>query len=853
MTRFALRGLRPLVLAAVGCTALLSGCGDDDDDTPPAPTPAFSAEIRRTAMGIPHIKASNYKNAGYGYGYAQAQDDLCTLANAMLTYRGERSRYFGGTATIPFESTIGTPVNLESDFYHRHVLNDAAIQRVVAAQPDSLKQLVTGFVAGYNRYVGEIKAGGEAGAHAACRNEPWVTPITQEDLYRRMYAAHFAAGYSNFLPQISTAMPPATASGSSAGPTKTSALGASSGARPASSGAFRVAKASALTIDRSRLPTFQVGGEDGVGSNMIGFGTAATGDGSPLLFGNPHWYWRGPDRFYQAHLTIPGELNVSGASFLGVPLIQIGFTDHVAWSHTVSTAHRFGLFQLTLVPGDPTSYLRDGTAVKMTARPLTVQVRQADGTVVPVNRTLYETQYGPVVNLGPLNPALGWTTNTAFAIRDINADNLRVFRIWMRWAQARTLDEFAKIQREEASIPWVNTVAVARGSAQAWYADIGAMPNVSPSQLTSCATPLTAALTPALDGAPVLDGSKSSCDWQSDPDSVQPGALGPSRMPSLLRDDYVLNSNDSYWLTNASAPLTGFPAILGAAGTEPVSFRTRLAHLLVQGRLAGTDGYAGNKATSETVRSMVLDSRALTAELFKDQALDLICTTPATPISVATDPLSGETFSPARSVDPTEACAVLRAWDNKGAVASRGAHIWDEFWTRVSRLPPTDVYQVPFDPADPVRTPRDLKPTSANALRQAMGAAVLRVQASGFALNATRGETLFAMRNDQKIPLFGGCGLQGYFTIACSPNRLDRGGYLVDLATSANSYMQVVRFPAEGVEAFTFLTFSLSDDPASPHHADYTRAYSAGQWHRLPFTEAEIAKDAALKVKTISE
>jgi len=840
MRRLFIRGgrrpLHALALAlAAGPAILLAGCGGDDDGGTPAP--AFSAEIRRTAMGVPHIKAATWSGAGYGYGYAQAQDDLCTIANSMLTFRGERARHFGADAVVPFQGTIGQPKNLDSDFYHRHVLNDEVMQRFIAAQPDKLKQLVAGFAAGYNRYVREIKAGAEPAAHAACRNEAWLVPVSDADVFRRLYAAHFAAGYSNFVAQIANATPPAAAA----------PAGITVASRPA-----RAPRAT-LAIATDRLPRFQVGGHDGVGSNMIGFGTAATGDASPLLFGNPHWYWRGPDRFYQAQLTIPGELNVAGASFLAAPVVLIGYNDNVAWSHTVSAARRYGLFQLSLVPGDPTSYQRDGAAVKMTARAITVQVRQGDGSVAPVTRTLYESQYGPLVNLGALNPALGWNTNTVFAIRDVNGENFRVFRVWLRWAQARALEEFQAIQREESAIPWVNTVAVARGAGQAWYADIGAVPNVSASQLASCATPLTNALSAALPRTPVLDGSKGSCDWLSDPDSKQPGALGPARMPSLLRDDYVLNSNDSYWLANTSAPLTGFPDILGPAGTASVSFRTRLAHLLAQGRLAGTDGLAGNKATSETVRTMVLNSRTLTSELFRDQAVAMFCAPPAA-ISVTGDPATGESFSPAHNVDPTAACAALQAWDGKALIASRGAHLWDEFWTRASRIPEASLFAVPFSSADPLHTPRDLNNAVKTTLQQAFGAAILRVQASGFALDATRGETLFATRGGERIPLFGGCGQpQGYYTVACALSRLDQGGYELNTATSANSYMQVVRFPADGVEAYTFLTFSLSDDPASAHHGDYTRAYSAGQWLRVPFSEADIAKDPSFATTTISE
>ncbi len=79
-----------------------------------------------------------------------------------------------------------------------------------------------------------------------------------------------------------------------------------------------------------------------------------------MLLGNPHFPWQGSERFYQAQLTIPGKINASGASLFGVPVILIGHTDNMAWSHTVSTAYRFTPFEETLNPADPTQYLYDG-------------------------------------------------------------------------------------------------------------------------------------------------------------------------------------------------------------------------------------------------------------------------------------------------------------------------------------------------------------------------------------------------------------------------------------------------------------------------------------------------------------
>lgn len=826
---------------------LLTGCGGGGGfepglpivEVPPVNPPAqesYKAEIRRTTFGVPHIKADNFAGVGYGYGYAQAQDSLCTLADSFLTYRGERSRHFGGDAPSVYSGTLGRPGNLESDFFHRHVITADTLDAMRSAQPDTLRKLVEGFAAGYNRYVREIKGG--SAENVACGKEAWVAPITPDDIYRRMYHVGLAGGYSNFVSNIAAAAPPTPLV-----------------ARIAPDGVGMLATASSIAIRRV-LPSLHVGGRKGIGSNMIGFGTAATGDESPLLFGNPHWYWHGPDRLYQAHLTVPGQLNVSGASFPGVPVMLLGFNDNVAWSHTVSTAKRYSLYQLKLAQDDATSYVRDGRNVKMQAVAITVTVKQPSGTLAEVTRTLYRSEYGPLVDLSGIDPSLAWSRSMAFAVRDINSQNYRVWRNWLRWNQAGSLDELVAVQREEAAVPWVNTVAVGRGSAKAWYSDMGAVPNVSDAQTVQCNTDEGRALAALFGGgadAPiVLDGSRSACDWKEDADSVQTGAIGPSRMPSLWREDYVANMNDSYWLANPRQPLVGYPSIMGPAGTAPVSFRTQLGNRLVQDRLEGTDGYAGNRATVDTVKQMVLNSRAYSAEVFKTQMLDIVCAVPT--IVVLGDPQGEGPFSSPRDVDTAQACDVLRNWGNTGNIGARGAHIWDEFWSRASQLDADALYAVPFRASDPLHTPRGIKTSAAADLQQAFGAAVLRVKASPYPLDAARGDYLFSVRGGVRIPLYGGC-VDGYFTHICPNNRLDRGGYNMDLDANANgnSYLQIIRFPQGGVEAHTLVSYSVSEDPASAHFGDYTQAYGSKQWLRFPFSESEITGDAAYRSLTVRE
>ncbi|MEZ5267217.1 MAG: penicillin acylase family protein [Microthrixaceae bacterium] len=101
-------------------------------------------------------------------------------------------------------------------------------------------------------------------------------------------------------------------------------------------------------------------------------GTPAGGGG--MLLGNPHFPWIGQLRFSEVQLTTDDGLDVYGAMLLGLPGVGIGFTEGVAWTHTVSEGNRFTGYEMELAPGDPTSYVIDGEVVPMDSREITVEV-----------------------------------------------------------------------------------------------------------------------------------------------------------------------------------------------------------------------------------------------------------------------------------------------------------------------------------------------------------------------------------------------------------------------------------------------------------------------------------------------
>lgn len=807
--RFSARCLLPVI----GLLAL-AACGGRSSESSGA-AGGYDVTVTRTALGIPHIKAANFGSMGYGYGYAFAEDNLCVMYDDFLTIRGERSKYIGPDGSYTIRAASTTTDNLSSDFFWKLLATDAVIDNLKLKALPELREATSGYAAGFNRYIRELKAGQHVGRHAACRNQPYLQEISEADMYRRYFRLSVIASSTVFSAGIGSAQPPS----------------ASNPTGPVLSRA-QLQQAFAETPDA--LAFFKP--DRPFGSNMYGIGKDGSATGVPMLFGNPHFPWSGTERLYIAHATIPGQLDIMGSSLYGVPAVLIGFNDKLAWSHTVSTAFRFTLYQLVINPANPTQYLYDGQFRDMEPVPLTVEVKQADGSVAPLQRTLYRTHYGPMAGLklnlsGQTVNALPWTNAVGFTLRDANAENDRLINQFAKWDQAKSLTEFKALQKEILGVPWVNTVATGPGE-KAYYADITVVPNVTDAQRQTCdAVPLSAAFNQLVPGVPLLDGSRSACEWGTDADAPAPGIFGPANLPSIERDDYVTNCNDSYWLVNAKQLITGYNSIIGAEGSAR-SLRTRLCLLQAERRLDGSDGREGRKFSFEQLKEITLGSQLHSAELARDSVLNTLC------------PL-GFALGSAGPVNIAEACAVLEAWDGKANLDSRGALLWREFWLRVIAAPgglpvnplASAVWLQPFSASDPVNTPNTLNvllPT----VQMALADAVNSVKNAGYALDAPLGEVQHSGVNGADIPIFGGTGGEGAFTIVSPEQR-----YVTDTGYNivyGNSYIQAVTWEDGKVRAEGFITYSQSTDPANPHFNDFTKEYSAKRWHRFPFAEKDV-------------
>ncbi|MEU7867573.1 penicillin acylase family protein [Dactylosporangium sp. NPDC049140] len=750
----------------------------------------YAAVIKRTSYGVPHITAANLGSVAFGQAWAYAEDRFCDLADQVVKVRSERSRYFG-----PGEGDA----NLATDFAYASLGVVERAQAQVATLTADERDMVNGYVRGYNAF---LASKGAAHVPGWCAGQPWVKPITAVDLlaYDRDIAL-LASGGALLFP-IAAATPPSTA-------------------------------ALAVSKQQVRDGVDQLTGQSkSLSSNGWALGADKSQTGKGMLIGNPHFPWEGELRFWESQLTVSGNVNVYGASLGGLPGVQIGFTDKVAWTHTIAAGARYTFYSVNLVPGQPTAYTVDGVPESMTGKSVTVKVKQADGSLQNVTRTMWSTRYGPVLDLSAIDPSLGWNEFSAITYRDANIDNDRLIRTWLSMARATDVSGLRTAIAQNQGIPWVNTIAT-DSSGNAFYTDSSPTPNLSPAAIAEWSgNPLN-----------LLDGSNSANSWVVAPGARSPGLVPFAQQPQLTRRDYVLNSNDSHWVPSANQFLTGFTPLQGPEGT-PLTVRTRQNFKLVNSQA---------KFDLAGLGTTILSGDSYTASQVAAYAVTACQARGHTPVVVD-----------GTAVDVSAGCAVLAGWDKLFELSSRGAVLWRETVGAVVAANPGaldeagPLFGVPFNPADPTRTPRGA-PASPDGLLAGLARGMQRMRAVGLALNVPMSQVQYTIKNGQKIPVPGSTENVGIANMAqyqpapgsslepfmdpgtfVPGSDLTNKGYVVNYGTS---FLLTLAYTSSGPSAKCILTFGESGDHTSSHYTDQTSLYSQKRLRDCSYSTTAINAD----------
>jgi acyl-homoserine-lactone acylase len=187
---------RGLLLLSLGLPACL---GDS-----PYAQHKYEATIRRTAWGVAHILAKDIASAGFGQGYAFAQDHACVLADQIIKVKSERSKFFG-----PHNSE-GDYLHLNSDFAYKHLDVLARAEAALAAQKDDVRAIIEGYAAGYNQYLADT---GVDNVPGTCQGAAWLRPITTTELVAYYIDLGMLAGSWQLTQFMATSQPPGSSAG----------------------------------------------------------------------------------------------------------------------------------------------------------------------------------------------------------------------------------------------------------------------------------------------------------------------------------------------------------------------------------------------------------------------------------------------------------------------------------------------------------------------------------------------------------------------------------------------------------------------------------------------------------------
>ena len=360
---------------------------------------------------VPHIFATTEEDAYRGLGYVVARDRLFQLYLQTLAATGRLTEIAGARA-LPLDREmrgLGLP---------------RAAERAFAAAGDTaaFMKLMTAYADGVNAYVRQMPAAELPLEFRLTGTRPPVwTAIDSYHLLNRMgYTLAYLAvendraaatsrvgalAAESLFPDDSPIQEPIQPNGQSAPRMDFHAL-APPGA-PDTSASLLLAAADVFVPSNQQARLNVDDPPRTMASNNWAVAPSRSASGHALLAGDPHLDLSLPSIWYEAHVVVPGRLDVYGVTIPGAPAIVIGFNRDVAWTFTNTGADVVDYYN-EQVDDDahPSRYQVDGAW-----RPLERRIeryRGMHGEIVATD-TMYFTHRGPMRRVRDRWISMRWT------------------------------------------------------------------------------------------------------------------------------------------------------------------------------------------------------------------------------------------------------------------------------------------------------------------------------------------------------------------------------------------------------------------------------------------------------------
>ena len=365
----------------------------------------YSYNINRDKYGVPHITGIKDKDAAFGFGFAQTEDDYENIEFVIKMARGELSDFnvspdslislfnlISGSGDIM--ENISAIEGVELDFLIKFLNTEDTALRLKKTVDPKILMYLKGYADGINYWA----------ALNSNKVDKSLFPVTEDDLLTGMiFRMPLFYGLDYHIDQLVKLMSDENEQLVLHNELSNNKLVAAikSHFKPSGSNAFAISK-------------------------------KRSADNDTMLVINSHQPLTGPVAWYEAHIKSDEGLNIMGGTFPGSPFIHVGFNEYLGWGATVNQPDLADIYELTINPENENQYLLDGVwkNLKVVKQEFKVKIFGPFNITYPLD--MYFSDHGPVMKDG----------QKAYALRYAGMNDANQASAWLKMNKATNFNEW---------------------------------------------------------------------------------------------------------------------------------------------------------------------------------------------------------------------------------------------------------------------------------------------------------------------------------------------------------------------------------------------------------------------------
>ena len=371
---------------------------------------SYEYEIKRDEYGVPHVNGKTDKDASFGFGFAQTEDDYDNIEFAIKMARGTLSDFDFSLESIStlyslvagkgdILSNLSSIKGVELDF----LIKFMNVKEIVTEKKDLIDQNIINYLRGYADGINYWAALNPN------RVDQSIFPVSEDDLLVGMvFRMPLFYGFDHYIEELIDLLT-----------------------------VEEITETTRNSLSHQPLIASVKSHFNPSGSNAFAVSKKRSANNETLLVINSHQPLTGPVAWYEAHIKSDEGLNIMGGTFPGSPFIHVGFNEFLGWGATVNQPDLGDIYELVINPENENQYLLDGKWLDLGVVKQNFRVKLFGPFAINYPLDMYFSKHGPVLKDGA----------KAYALRYVGMEDINQVTEWYRLNKARNFQEWTSALR----------------------------------------------------------------------------------------------------------------------------------------------------------------------------------------------------------------------------------------------------------------------------------------------------------------------------------------------------------------------------------------------------------------------